>query len=53
MPGKCQYQELWIQDGHFKDWVLNVDDRKAKTKCEEIKRLSNKLDYKQKILQSV
>lgn len=42
MPGKCKFQELWLQNEQFKDWVLKVDDRKAKCKvCKTTIELSN------------
>ena len=42
MPGKCKFQELWLQNEQFKDWVLKVDDTKAKCKvCKTTIELSN------------
>ena len=42
MPGKCKFQELWLQNEQFKDWVLKVDDRKAKCEvCKTTIELSN------------
>ncbi len=42
MPGKCKFQELWLQNEHFKDWMFKADDIKAKCKvCKTTIELSN------------
>lgn len=42
MPGTCIFQELWLQNDEFKDWVLKVDDRLVKCKvCKTIANLSH------------
>eukprot|EP00745_Piridium_sociabile_P019341 TRINITY_DN29246_c0_g2_i5.p2 TRINITY_DN29246_c0_g2~~TRINITY_DN29246_c0_g2_i5.p2 ORF type:complete len:121 (+),score=14.85 TRINITY_DN29246_c0_g2_i5:120-482(+) len=33
MPGKCSFQDRWLQDKDFKTWVLRDPVDKTKAKC--------------------
>ena len=31
MPGKCSFQDSWLKEERFKDWILrDIDKRKAR-----------------------
>ena len=33
MPGKCSFQDRWLRDINYKDWVRKVVDNKHMARC--------------------